>query len=451
MRGKCFRKIILITLFLNLIISNSILTFASTQKKADLGVDSCKGISNESVFMWGKIPLTYKDYYSFSLNFAYKITTLEKVTMYEQAVDEYRITVDKVIKVKDVEAGKEFFMKKGGYYSKKNVDGTLYYVIEDGQYLIKVDDDLVKAEKPSEKLLSTLYCAKKDNDVKDDPLYEKGVSILNEIINPNMSEFDQVKAINDYVINHTTYDLENFLNDTIPSISYTKEGVFNEGIAVCDGYTKATEFLLTIYGFRNEYVSGTAKGLQGWDLHSWNAVKVNGEWYMLDTTWNDSDNKEYISYDYFLISEQKLSKDHQGYFEYKTDNKFDRYFDLNEAEKEVVNSTETIDHLNTSDYNQFPKKEIIDIFKSWTITFNRDLDEDTFNHNNVFLIDEASNRLDVTLQYTTGSKEGIIYAPALGYKEGIQYTLIITKGIKTKDDIPLQKGIMMNFELTVGN
>ena len=46
----------------------------------------------------------------------------------------------------------------------------------------------------------------------------------------------------------------------------------------------------------------------GWagEAHAWNIVKVDGQWYHLDTTWNDpvfsasaGDMSDYVSYKYF--------------------------------------------------------------------------------------------------------------------------------------------------------
>lgn len=46
--------------------------------------------------------------------------------------------------------------------------------------------------------------------------------------------------------------------------------------------------------------------------HAWNKVKVDGKWYNLDTTWNDPtpNSPTEVSYNYFLISDKILAKDH---------------------------------------------------------------------------------------------------------------------------------------------
>ena len=46
--------------------------------------------------------------------------------------------------------------------------------------------------------------------------------------------------------------------------------------------------------------------------HGWNKVKVDGNWYNLDVTWDDPvpDKKGHISYGYFLVSDSQLAKTH---------------------------------------------------------------------------------------------------------------------------------------------
>ena len=41
---------------------------------------------------------------------------------------------------------------------------------------------------------------------------------------------------------------------------------------------------LMVYGVEISYIRGTTSG----GNHGWNLVKLNGEWYHLDVTWNDA-------------------------------------------------------------------------------------------------------------------------------------------------------------------
>lgn len=62
--------------------------------------------------------------------------------------------------------------------------------------------------------------------------------IIKNIIKSGMSEFDKVKAINDYMLKNVSYDMENYKNNTIPAASYTALGAMEKKVAVCAGYAK---------------------------------------------------------------------------------------------------------------------------------------------------------------------------------------------------------------------
>ncbi len=132
--------------------------------------------------------------------------------------------------------------------------------------------------------------------------------VLASIDKPGMSDFDKVKAVHDYLVLNTAYDYANQQKKTIPADSYTAHGALLGELAVCDGYTKAAKILLDRLGIENHYVVGHIKD----GLHSWNQVKLNGNYYFMDITWDDPvPNKPgVVSYDYFLVTSDQLRKDH---------------------------------------------------------------------------------------------------------------------------------------------
>lgn len=134
-------------------------------------------------------------------------------------------------------------------------------------------------------------------------------TVLASIIKPGFTDFDKVKAIHDYLALNTAYDYDNFLNDTVPADSYTAFGALINGIAVCDGYTKAAQILLDRLGIENHYVVGHSNGV----LHSWNLVQLDGHFYFMDITWDDPvpNIPNYVDYSYFLIPADQLRNDHQ--------------------------------------------------------------------------------------------------------------------------------------------
>ncbi|WP_153730457.1 DUF5050 domain-containing protein [Sporosarcina obsidiansis] len=139
-------------------------------------------------------------------------------------------------------------------------------------------------------------------------LQKKADEVLNAIIKPHFTDFDKVKAIHDYLALHTAYDYENLLSNQVPADSYTAYGALLNQVAVCDGYTKAAQLLLNRLGIANSYVYGRGDGQD----HSWNMIKLDGQPYFMDITWDDPvPNQEgRVRYSYFLVTSDQLRKDH---------------------------------------------------------------------------------------------------------------------------------------------
>ena len=91
-------------------------------------------------------------------------------------------------------------------------------------------------------------------------------------------------------------------------------GVFLNGKAVCEGYARAMQYLLQKCGVECAEVAGNIRKENGEDGggHAWNIVKLDGEYYYLDTTWDDSSNTVQTvksldpGFNYFCITTEEL-------------------------------------------------------------------------------------------------------------------------------------------------
>lgn len=119
--------------------------------------------------------------------------------------------------------------------------------------------------------------------------------------------YTRVRRIHDHIIDHTRYntDRDSDIGD------HTPYGVFVLGRSVCEGYTLAARLLLDAAGIENILVEGTGRD----ENHIWNMVDLDGRYYHLDVTWDDpvGQDKEtdYKEYDFFLVSDKVMEKDHQ--------------------------------------------------------------------------------------------------------------------------------------------
>lgn len=142
-------------------------------------------------------------------------------------------------------------------------------------------------------------------------IYEKAIEILNNINTDDMTELQKITSIHDYICNNNIYDtklLNLVKNNATNSQQYRGfylEGVFIDGVAVCDGISKAFSLLCKMEGIEVCRVSGTC----GDTGHAWNKVKLDGKWYIVDVTNDDiiSSGSEILSHRYFLVSDEEFS------------------------------------------------------------------------------------------------------------------------------------------------
>lgn len=121
-------------------------------------------------------------------------------------------------------------------------------------------------------------------------------------------KLQQEYIIHDYIINNTTYDYENYKNGTIPQEDYTAYGALVNGIAVCEGYSKAALLLFNEVGIEAGIVTSSAMN------HAWNYVNIDNNYYHLDLTWDDPvPESNRIRYDYFNLTNTEMLRDHYGW------------------------------------------------------------------------------------------------------------------------------------------
>ena len=139
------------------------------------------------------------------------------------------------------------------------------------------------------------------------------LKILNKkYIKDDMSDYEKIKAIHDYLVNNIEYDydyVENAIENYIDNPLYL---ALVKGKGECWVYADAFEALCNMNGIECLAVYGDAKGIvyanqkPSWMGHEWNIVNLDGDYYHVDVTWDDPIPDGRLRYTYFLISDDKM-------------------------------------------------------------------------------------------------------------------------------------------------
>ena len=134
--------------------------------------------------------------------------------------------------------------------------------------------------------------------------------VFAEVIDANMTDEQKATALHDYLVQHMVYD-QNANNNLGIEKRNAYEALVN-GIGVCEGYTQAYAALLKKAGIEVDYCRGQNMN------HIWNYVKLDGNWYHADLTYDDATAASqvgatgYVKHEYFLLSDAAMSGKDNG-------------------------------------------------------------------------------------------------------------------------------------------
>lgn len=141
-------------------------------------------------------------------------------------------------------------------------------------------------------------------EVNEDALarYEQMVPVVDAIIagiEEDMTDVDKLIYLHDVLVDRVAYKETN-------DAMYIASGALVDKKAVCAGYAKALNVLLHRVGLETSYVKGTSLN------HGWSYVKLDGEWYHVDPTWDDTRTPVVgkVSRANLLRNDSEFSKDH---------------------------------------------------------------------------------------------------------------------------------------------
>ncbi len=94
---------------------------------------------------------------------------------------------------------------------------------------------------------------------------------------------NQIRGVHDYLIDKLDYD-STLSKDNI----YNIYGALINRVTVCEGYARSFKYMMDDLGIPCLIACGTAINSSGkMENHAWNYVRLNGNWYAMDVTWDD--------------------------------------------------------------------------------------------------------------------------------------------------------------------
>ncbi len=121
-------------------------------------------------------------------------------------------------------------------------------------------------------------------------------------------EEDKELYIHDFIIDHVTYD------KLKKPYSHEIIGPLTNGVGVCEGIAKAVKILCDALGIWCIIAicdNNPEKKIKY--RHTWNVIKIGGQYYHVDVTFDNSLTKkgEVVRYDYYNLDDGQIYRDHE--------------------------------------------------------------------------------------------------------------------------------------------
>jgi hypothetical protein len=243
--------------------------------------------------------------------------------------------------------------------------------------------------------------------------------------------FLKVKNLHDWICDNIAYDAEGYFTGSYSGTDYTS--VLRSGKTVCDGYAGLFLSMAEIAGFQAVKISGHSKGY-GFDpvhkesrvsSHAWNGVEINGNWYLLDCTWNaghvttEGFTKDYSTGYLFLKPEYMIFSHHPDQDNWQLLDKpvpYDDYLDLHFFQGDFFNYLSVDTGGKREQIERFPvdREAKLELPKRREVFVTAQLvDADHMPHENRTYVDNDENTVIVQASFPSA---GLYRIRLFGYK-----------------------------------
>ena len=141
-----------------------------------------------------------------------------------------------------------------------------------------------------------------------------------EAVTQGMTEYETELALHDWLMANGKYD--DLSRDNVAHIGRPNNadpyGMLVDGYGICLGFATTFQLLMDLAGIECITVIGAAYDSTA--DHAWNMVKLDGEWYCVDVTWNnsyeDAGGSAAASHRYFNVTSAML-RENQHQWDYR--------------------------------------------------------------------------------------------------------------------------------------
>lgn len=123
---------------------------------------------------------------------------------------------------------------------------------------------------------------------EDQAILDVCAEVIETVATEDLSDYEKELAVHDWMIARGDYD-----SDTLSQLpGFTEDpnndnpyGFLINGRGICLGYASTFQLFMDLLGIECITVEGTA--YNGTSDHAWNQIRLDGEWYCVDVTWDD--------------------------------------------------------------------------------------------------------------------------------------------------------------------
>lgn len=152
---------------------------------------------------------------------------------------------------------------------------------------------------------------------EDQEILNRCAEVVQTAAPDGLSEYEKELAIHDWMLSWGSYDSNSL--SLVPDFKETPHhdnpyGFLISRRGICTGYTTTFQLFMDLLGIECVTVQGHA--YNGATDHAWNMVRLDGDWYCVDVTWDDPSSRGTVSaqtaHRYFNVTSEFMRQtDHQ--------------------------------------------------------------------------------------------------------------------------------------------